>query len=505
MIPEPANKFGRRRDEVPTAGELLATINKPLPQARDSEEQVLAAWMKWPSVLEDPGISPACFADDSLQTLAKELLAMQAEKRPMFCDGRFDLVLFFNHLEKAGLLDRLRGQAVDVFSLFPLPSHYTYHRQIVQETSRRRCMIRMLALAVDRLQNFGRTEGETLDGIVSDLHQHLSELETADEAAELPHRPTPQIVEEVLQKVEDQRQHPGNIPGVSTGFPRLDRLTGGLQPGRLWTVLAESSHGKSMLGRQMLEEAAAQGHAGIIYTYEMMDDEEISRMLCSQGRVSSNHLLLGTLHESETEALRRAADTVRGWDITVIDVAGRCIEDIHRDIRRRSRRLAEGQHLIAMIDYPQIARVRKRCSNREQEIAFITGETKQCAKAAVRTTIILPSQVNKEGDARESMAIEQDADVKLQILSPDPLLKRGPHTSASSNANASAHFRSRSQPLPKPWEQTSAPPPSETTPAEDLLQQMRRRLYLGKNRGGRRGDSLPVLMKGDIFRFEEER
>lgn len=487
MIPEPANKFGRRRDEVPTAGELLASINKPLPQARDSEEQVLAAWMKWPYLLEDPGISPGCFDDDAFHTLAKELLAMQAEKRPLFSEGLFDAALLFNHLEKKGLLDRLSSPLADLLTLYPLPNHYTHHCRIVQETSRRRHMIHVLVLTVERLQNYGRTEGETLEGIVSDLHQHFSEIETDDGGAELPFRTTPQIVDEVLAQTDEQRQHPGRIPGVSTGFTRLDRLTGGLQPGRLWTVLAESSHGKSMLGRQMLEEAAAQGHAGVLYTYEMMDAEEVARMLCSQGRISSHHLLLGTLHDSEAESLHRAAATVRDWDITVIDVAGRCIEDIHRDIRRRSRRLAEGKHLIAMIDYPQIARVRKRCSNREQEIAFITGQTKQCAKAAVRTTIILPSQVNKEGEARESMAIEQDADVKLQILH-------------STQLPASA----KPGPMTKPWHKATAPHPPETLPAEDLLQSMRRRLYLGKNRGGRRGDSLPLLMKGEIFRFEEE-
>lgn len=485
MISEPSSKFGRRRDELPTASELLASINQPLPFAEESERQVLASWLSYESLLDDPGMSPDAFVDDAFQTIGRELLYLRAARQPLFADGFFSLAAFKAHLGQKGLLAQAGGDSLlaELVTSMPIPAHYAFHKKIVLDAFRRRQMIHALCLGIDRLQRFGREEGETLEEVTSEIHQRLSDIETDDDGAELPARPVNDIIIDVVERAEERIRHPGKLPGVSTGFKKLDELTGGLQAGRLWTILAESSNGKSMLGRQLIEEACEQGHAAVIYTYEMMDYEEVGRMICSQGRLASDKVMLGTLHRTEMVSFKRAADAVRSWKIAVIDVAGRVIEDIHRDIKRRARKLAEGQHLIVMIDYPQIAKARKKCANREQEIAYITGETKQCAKSSLRTTIILPSQVNKEGDARESMAIEQDSDVKLQIVNPNQ----------KKNARGGKVM---------PWEQASDES-AELSP-EDLIQHQRRKLYIGKNRGGKKGESIKVRMHGEIFRFEQD-
>lgn len=477
MITEPLNKFGRTRDELPTAGELLAAINKPLPFSQEAEREVVAAWMRYPDLLEDPGVGPDAFVDDAIQVIASEILHLHAAKRPLFSDGQFDIYLFQNHLVNKGLFEHVRMEMAELSGRYPLPGHYRHHRKIVLDCFRRRQMIHVLALGIERVQCFGRIEGEGLEELAGEIHQSLSEVEIDDEGADLHARPTKEIIAQLIEQMEERAKNPGAIPGVSTGFGALDQLIGGLQPGRQVTILAETSNGKSLLGRQIIEEACEKDHVGVIYTYEMTDYEEIGRIICSQGRLASDKVMLGKLKDDETGAFIRATKTIGEWDISIVDVSGKFIEDIHRDIKRRSRRLKPGQHLIAMIDYPQIAKTRKRCSNREQEIAHITGTTKQCAKTAVRTTIILPSQVNKDGDARESMAIEQDCDVKIQIINPN-----------AKKDGKGAKVR--------PWNDEEA--------EADPIQAARRLLYLGKNRGGKKNVSVKVIMKGEIYRFEQE-
>ena len=106
---------------------------------------------------------------------------------------------------------------------------------------------------------------------------------------------------------------------------------------------------------------------------------------------------------------------VSEWDMHIIDVAGKTIEQICRDITRRARKLPASKRIVAMIDYIQLCKTAATDKkNREREVAHITATAKQCAKTT-GAHIIMPSQQNKDGEVRESMAIEQDADNLIQI------------------------------------------------------------------------------------------
>lgn len=481
MITPPDNPYGRRRHETASAEELLQSLAQitALPHSVEAETGVLASWMWQPHLLDDGGVQPAAFHHDSRRLIAIELMSLhQSGKLPVH-DGRFDTALFTHHLRSRDLLDRVGGPPalMELATAMPVPGHYPHYRAILTDCFQRRRLIHRLLLGIDRLQNLGRPgqdEHATTATITADIHASLTEVETDDDSADLPCRPIAEIIHTVVEKAETRAAHPGMLPGVSTGLTRLDELTGGLQPGRLWAVLAESSEGKSSLCRQIVEEACKQGHAGVIYTYEMMDDEEAGRMICSQGIVRSSTLKTGQFTRAEQQGFQQACQDIQSWSVAIVDVAGRYIEDIQRDILRRRRRLKPGQQLIVMIDYIQLALTRKDCSSRQREIAHITGSTKQCAKRA-QCTILMPSQVNKDGDAREGMDIEQDADVELKILKP---IAAAP-------------------PKKEPWKKPR--PDTEPDPQDDPT---RRLIHLAKNRDGPRHDSFPARLIGQHFRFQ---
>jgi replicative DNA helicase len=124
---------------------------------------------------------------------------------------------------------------------------------------------------------------------------------------------------------------------------------------------------------------------------------------------------MGLLTNGEQMALAAQCRKVSAWDMHIIDVAGKTIEQICRDITRRTRKLPTGKRLVAMVDYIQLCKTAATDKkNREREVAHITATAKQCAKTT-GAHIIMPSQQNKDGDVRESMAIEQDADTLIQI------------------------------------------------------------------------------------------
>jgi replicative DNA helicase len=136
-------------------------------------------------------------------------------------------------------------------------------------------------------------------------------------------------------------------------------------------------------------------------------------------------LKMGLLTRGEQVALTSHAQKVSKWDFSIIDVAGKTIEQICRDITRRARNLPTGKRLVAMIDYIQLCKTAAASKSREREVAHITATAKQCAKTT-GAHIIMPSQQNKDGDVRESMAIEQDADTLIQIQKLKPSTKKVP-------------------------------------------------------------------------------
>ncbi|SKA84643.1 Replicative DNA helicase [Prosthecobacter debontii] len=475
MIAAQANPYGRKRHEAPGAEELLELIQQPLPSSEEAETGVISSWMWMPHLLEDGGVQPAAFHHESRRIIASELMSLHVMGNLPVHDGQFDAALFTHHLRNRGLLDKAGGPSAitELATSMPVPGHYIQYRKILTECFQRRQIIHRLLLSVEKLQTLGRT-GEDLPAVVSEIHTGLSDIETDDDSADLPCRTIQSIITTVVEKAEHRANNPGVLPGVSTGITRLDELTGGLQRGRLWAVLAESSEGKSSLCRQIVEEACKQGHAGVIYTYEMMDDEEAGRMICSQGVVSSNTMKTGHFTRAELQGFQQACQDIQRWNIAIVDVAGRPIEDIHRDIQRRKRRLKAGQELIVMIDYIQLALTRKECNSRQREIAHITGSTKQIAKRA-GCTILMPSQVNKDGEAREAMDIEQDADIEIKIIKPEK-----PKSSKK-----------------QPWKKGA------DDEEDDPIAKSKRLLKLAKNRDGPKGDCVPVRMVGPHFRFAE--
>lgn len=443
-----------------TAEQLLATINQPMPFSLEAERGILSCWFQNPDRLLEGAMVPEAFYNDATRTFAAHVMEQSASGKPL------DPILLTNSLRDKGILERVGGAAavMDIFTFTPSPANYRYYRQIVSGCFLRRRVIQALAAGIKAMQETSEGVEAVLEGIRSDLNS----IETDDENAELPCRSSNAILNDVLDKAQERADNPGKLLGVSTGFAALDALTGGLQRGRLWTILAESSDGKSSLCRQIIENACGLGHAGVIYTYEMMDDEEMERMLCSTGRIDGQQFKTGKFTRDEYDRLNLSTKAIQKWDISIVDVAGKNIEDIHRDIRRRKKRLREGQELVVEIDYIQLAKTKRKFERRQMEVGYITTSTKQCAKVN-RCTILMPSQVNEKGEGREAMDIEQDSDVEIKIrkIQLDP------------------------RKAPKPWEAAAEP-------------DMRRDLWLAKNRSGQRHRKVDVRFVGKHYRFEPE-
>ena len=84
------------------------------------------------------------------------------------------------------------------------------------------------------------------------------------------------------------------IKGISTGFTKLDEMTGGLHAGELIILAARPSMGKTALALNIAQHVAAKlDKAVAVFSLEMSKESLLTRMLCATARMSGARAALG--------------------------------------------------------------------------------------------------------------------------------------------------------------------------------------------------------------------
>jgi replicative DNA helicase len=204
------------------------------------------------------------------------------------------------------------------------------------------------------------------------------------------------------------------IKGTSTGFLKLDEMTGGFHRGELIILAARPSMGKTALALNIAHHVACKLHQPVaIFSL-------LTRMLCASARVDSQHFRRGYLVEADRRKLREAANDLVGAPLYIDDTAGVHLMDMHAKLRRLKQQ--SGELGLVIVDYLQLMSGHGRFENRNQEVSTISRGMKMLAKELDCPMLVL-SQLSRApetrvgdhrpqlSDLRESGSIEQDADL----------------------------------------------------------------------------------------------
>jgi predicted ATP-dependent serine protease len=102
-------------------------------------------------------------------------------------------------------------------------------------------------------------------------------------AEELPPLPTfVEVLGQALEKIERIHEDHREVTGVPTGFPDLDRLTGGLQPGNLVVISARPSVGKTVLAIDIARHATVRAGVPTLFCTFELTRSEISQRLTKE-------------------------------------------------------------------------------------------------------------------------------------------------------------------------------------------------------------------------------
>ena len=216
------------------------------------------------------------------------------------------------------------------------------------------------------------------------------------------------------------------IKGISTGFTKLDEMTGGLHKGELIILAARPSMGKTALALNIAEHVAVrEGLPVVDFSMEMGASQLALRMVGSLGRIDQQHLRTGALRDDEWGRLSEAVEKL-GKVSLFIDESGSLSPS---ELRARARRQARqcGQLGLIVVDYLQLMSGSSESS--EENRATVIGEISRALKSLakeLKCPVMALSQLNRSvesrtdkrplmSDLRESGAIEQDADVIMFI------------------------------------------------------------------------------------------
>ncbi|HPK01339.1 MAG TPA: replicative DNA helicase [Candidatus Sumerlaeota bacterium] len=338
-----------------------------------------------------------------------------------------DLTTLAEELNRQGDLELVGGAPYlasledDVFSLTQVPEY----ARIIMEKWKLRSLIR----ATQLISEVAASSDARADEVIEQAEKRIFEI-----ALDRVQRDFVQIGEplaEQLIEIENRKKGVAELPGLPTGFRVLDRMTTGLRPSQLIILAARPSMGKTALALNIAAHVAfRRGQTVGIFSLEMSASELITRLMCTEARVSMGRVRGNFgLRRDELDAIHEAAERIEKAPLYIDDASSLSAMELRAKARRLKSRCPELALII--VDYLQLMTGGgARYDNRQQEVSEISRSLKQIARE-LNIPVIALSQLSRQSeqrqgrgvkdklprlsDLRESGAIEQDADIVLFI------------------------------------------------------------------------------------------
>lgn len=413
------------------------------------EDFVLAAFANHPHLLQRNlhSVTAEMFREHNRPLFREIVNSVLAGEQP-------DLIATTARLRQSGELESLGGafRMSEIWTTVPSPEQLPHWVGLLRQNYEAKKRLETLETARQTLETAlvaGTDIGEafaTIDAMLAD-------------AGKIPGKPLAsktmgELASDVLDELDSRMKLGGAIPGIRTGFATMDKHTLGMQPGKVWVVSGRPGDGKSVLMQNLVESALDQGKRVRIYPLEMSQQEQALRVLCSQGQLDNGKIGWGALSHGEMAAMAQAVRRMKAMNADIVDTDGATASDILADIE-------QSDADVVMVDYLQLMEdTARKGANREEIIAGISRRLKRTAKKANKV-VLTASQLNDQGQLRESRAIGQDADAIFQI--------------------------------------------EKVTAKEGNLEEVdnRRELHCLKLRGGKRFWTMPMLFLGHVYQFRE--
>ncbi len=204
-----------------------------------------------------------------------------------------------------------------------------------------------------------------------------------------------------------------SLKGISTGFKQLDKITRGLQAGKLILLAARPGMGKTSFAINLVEHVSLkEGKTCAVFSLELPRDEIVQKLICSYANINLQKALSGKLGAEEWKRLLLASEKIASSNIYIDDSTRITPAEILSKCRQLK---MNGQLDMVIIDYLQLM------SSEKREYASIIRALKITAKELQAPVIVIVqlrgrSFQSKEpnlSEIRDLGAVEEDANTVI--------------------------------------------------------------------------------------------
>ncbi|MEE4241615.1 MAG: replicative DNA helicase [Desulfopila sp.] len=388
-----------------------APRSKIPPQNLEAEQSVLGSILLkdnvFGNVLET--LHPEDFYSPAHKIIFNAMISLFEKNEP------HDIITLTNYLKDKNTLNDVGGAAylANLTSIVPVTANIGSYAAIIKQKSVLRRLIEVNTEIAGRCYE---EQGE-IDQLVDDAEQAIFDI--AGRKSGQNFTPLKDIIPAAFEKVEQLYKRKELITGVPTGYFDIDKMTAGLQPSDLIILAGRPSMGKTAFAMNIAQHAALVEKTGVaIFSLEMSKEQLTMRLLSCVGRIDSQRIRTGKLHDEDWPKLTRAVGMLSEAPLYIDDTPAISVLEMRSKIRRLASQYPVG---MILVDYLQLMRGRSNNENRTQEISDISRSLKALAKEH-NVPVLALSQLNRSlesrtdkrpmmADLRESGAIEQDADI----------------------------------------------------------------------------------------------
>lgn len=341
---------------------------------------------------------------------------------------------------------------VSVSDAVPTTANWSYYHGQLQEQYKKR-------IAWEMAQHI---QAQLKDGVESAQIFQAIEQKMQEATA----RGTRYLIERIgdtlidfVNLVEERYKAKGEIPGIKSGFPKLDKMVLGWQPRRHYIIGARPSRGKTAFLLNCARKAALDGVPCGLISLESAKEEVDARVIADIASIDSQRLVTGLLGLTGFSQLTDAAGQLNDAPLYIYDEPNADLATVRAQMRRMVRQY--GVRVI-FLDYIQIIGHIVPGGKEHEVYKEISKSMKQIARD-LNIAVVSAAQLSRDsqnrrphiGDVYGSSQFEKDADVIVLI-----------------------HHEMKDDELSNSW------------------------LLVDKNRDGKTG-SIPVYFKPEYVRFHE--
>jgi replicative DNA helicase len=296
------------------------------------------------------------------------------------------------------------SQLKTILACDALAANWQYHARIVKNCARRRKIINQCQSAIDMA--YADADPDT---VIQSVKQTINTLESEEGAEDWPDNAA--IANKVYEAATRKNETGEHALGVLTGLFNIDCHMHGLPAGCTIYLGGQSTAGKSALALTICQliDKNSDNHGAILYfTFESSEVFLTVRRFAWDSEISSTRIQTGNLRsDEEVYRLQTTRDRIAQSNLFVFDHPRfRQFETLAGFVEKA----ATSRPLTLIVaDYFQLMKIRGRYASQHHMYKEIVTCFNDLAKI-VNVPIMILSQLNKDGELKESGDIFNNAD-----------------------------------------------------------------------------------------------